>query len=189
MCGILLLLVLQLDNLLPGWLGLARPLPRFPNAAIDAAALVGLRYKLSILVTVLLSSVTLGLIVLLLMLVVRVVFRRSWLAAAISWLGLTTIQAMTSGQDTAFPWLTGGILALVAVVLMSRAGLVAVIVASFFMTLLAASPLTSDIRAWYAPSAMFAVAVAVLLLVYGFFAARAGRPLLWRRLLDGRSVS
>ena len=138
-------------------------------------ALVGLRYKLSVLVTVLISSVTLGLIVLLLMLVVRVVVRRPWPAAAISWLGLTAIQAMTAGPDTAFPWMTSGIIALVAMVLMSRAGLVAVIAASFFTTLLAASPLTSDFRAWYAPSCVFAVAVVGLLLVYGFFAARAGR--------------
>jgi hypothetical protein len=188
-CGILLLLVLQLDNLLPGWLGLNGPLPRLPNPACDVAALVGLRYKLSVLVTVLISSVTLGLIVLVLMLVVRVVVRRPWPAAAISWLALTTLQAMTAGPDTAFPWLTSGIFVLVAMVLMSRAGLVAVIAAAFFVTLLAASPLTSDFRAWYAPSCMFAVAVAGLLLVYGFFAARAGRPLLWRRLLDARSAS
>jgi hypothetical protein len=184
-CGILLLLVLQVDNLLPGWLGLQRPLPRLPSTALDAAALVGLRYKLSVLVTVLISSVTLGLMVLLLMLVARVVVRRSWPAAAISWLGLTTIQAMTAGCDTAFPWITSGILALVAVGLMSRAGLVAVVAASFVTTLLAASPLTSDLRAWYAPSCMFAVAVVGLLLVCGFLAVRAGRPLLWRRLLDG----
>ena len=189
MCGILLLLVLQLDNLLPGWLGLPRPLPRLPNMACDAAALVGLRYKWSVLVTVLISSVTLGLIVLLLMLVVRVVVRRPWLSAAISWLALTTIQAMTAGPDTAFPWMTSGMLTLIVIVLMSRAGLVAVIAASFFATLLATSPLTLDFRAWYAPSGMFAIAVAALLLVYGFFAASAGRTSLWRRLLDERRVS
>jgi len=185
-CGILLLLVLELDNLLPGWLGLPRPLPRLPDMAGDAAAMVGMRYKVSALVAVLISSVTLGLIVLLLMLVARVVLRRPWPAAAIAWLGLTSIQAMTAGHDTAFPWMTSGILAGVAMVLMSRAGLVAVIAASFFVTLLATSPLTLDYRAWYAPSCMFAVAVAALLLVYGFFAVSAGRPLLWRRLLDGR---
>jgi serine/threonine-protein kinase len=188
-CGIVLLLVLQLDNLLPGWLGLRAPLPRLPSPACDVDALVGLRYKLSVLVTVLISSVTLGLIVLLLMLVVRVVIRRPWPAAAVSWLGLTAIQAMTAGQDTAFPWMTSGILALAAMLLMSHAGLVAVIAASFFVTLLGTSPLTLDVHAWYSPSCMFTVAAACLLLAYGFFTARAGRPLFWRRLLDGFSRS
>ena len=186
-CGILLVLVLQLDILLPAWLGLHGPLPRLPDLAGDAAALVGLRYELSVLVTVLISSVTLGLIVLVLMLVVRVVVRRPWPAAAISWLTLTTIQAMTAGPDTAFPWITGGILALVAILLMSQAGLMAVIAAACFATLLAASPMTADFRAWYAPSCIFAVAVSCLLLVYGFSVVAAGRPLLWRQLDgDGR---
>ena len=175
-CGILLLVVLQLDVLLPAWLGLHGPLPRLPNLAGDAAALVGLRYELSVLVTVLLSSITLGLIVLVLMLVVRVAVRRAWPAAAISWLALTAIQALTAGPDTAFSWITGGIVALVAILLMSRAGLVAVIASAFFATLLAASPLTSNFRAWYAPLCMFAVAVAGLLLVYGFSARVPAGP-------------
>jgi serine/threonine-protein kinase len=187
-CGILLLLLLQLDNLLPSWLGLPRPLPRLPNVAWDATALVGLRYKLSVLATVLISSVTLGLIVLVMMLVVRMVVRRPWPTAAISWLGLTIIQATTAGPDTAFAWMTSAVIALVVTALMLRAGLVAVIAASFFLTLLSASPLTSDFRAWYAPSCVFAVAVASLLLCYGFYAARAGRPLLWRRTLNALAL-
>ena len=181
--------MLQVDNLLPAWLGWQRPLPRLPNAAWDAAVLSGMRYKLSFLVTVLVSSVTLGLIVLLLMLVVRVVVRRPWVAAAISWLGLTGVQALAAGHDTAFPWITSGILVLVAMLLMSRAGLLAVIAAAFFLTLLATSPLTADLHAWYAPSCVFAVAVAGTLLVFGFFAACSGRPLLWQRLLDRHTLS
>jgi serine/threonine-protein kinase len=183
-CGILLLVVLQLDNLLPGWLGGDRPLPLLPNAACELGALVGVRYKLGVLVALFIGSITLGLIVLLLMLLVRVAVRRPWPAAVISWLALTALQALTAGLDTAWPWLTSGIVALVVVALMARAGLVALIATAFVLALLRTSPLTADFRAWYAPACVFALTATASLLVCGFVAMQAGRPSVWRRLLD-----
>ena len=72
LCGILLVLVVQLDVLLPARLGSLPPLPKLPATLYDLGAVLGLRYKLSILVTALMTSITLALVVLLLMLVLRV---------------------------------------------------------------------------------------------------------------------
>ena len=131
------------------------------------------------------TSITLALVVLLLMLVLRVVVRRPWLASAVSWLLLTLLLA-TAGGDSRFPsWLTSSLVVAVAMALLVRAGVVALMVGLFFWSLIVNSPMTSNLSAWYAPSSTFAVLLAAALLVYGFYVARA-RPLIpWRRLLDG----
>ena len=176
-CGILLVLLGQIDNLAPSWLGLLVPAPRLPHPAYGLTALLGLRYTLSILVADLLASITLGLIVLLLMLLMRAALRPAWLALGGAWLLLTAIQAFSADCDVAFPWITSAIAASIAMAVLVRGGLVALIAAAFTWSLLMASPMTSDFHAWYAPACGSAVAVVGALLLWGFFAARAGRPL------------
>jgi serine/threonine protein kinase len=184
MCGILLVLVSQLDILLPSWLGLPPPLPKLPKGIYDLGALLGLRYKLSILVTALMTSITLALVILLLMLVLRVAMRPPWLAMAVSWLLLTTLQRAATGYDASFPWLTSSIMVAIAMALLMRVGLVALVTNLFFWFLIINSPITSNLRAWYAPSSTFTIAIAVALLAFGYFVARAGRIIFWHRLLD-----
>ncbi len=120
MCGILLVLVVQLDILLPSWLGLPPPLPKLPNTVQDLGAVLGLRYKLNILITIFMTSITLALVVLLLMLVLRVVIRRPWLASAASWLLLTLVLVTAGGYDVCHFWLTSSLVVAVAIVLLVR---------------------------------------------------------------------
>jgi serine/threonine-protein kinase len=176
-CGILLVLLLEIDSLLPSWLGLSPPAPRLPHPAYGLTAVLGLRLRFSIIVADLLASITLGLIVLLLMLLVRTVVRPTWLAMGIAWLLLTAIQAVSADCDAGFPWITGAIVASVAIAVLVRGGLVALVAASFTWSLLLATPITSDFHAWYAPACESALAIVGLVLVWGFSAARAGRPL------------
>ncbi|MGA2031461.1 MAG: serine/threonine-protein kinase [Thermoguttaceae bacterium] len=176
-CGILLVLLLEIDNLLPPWLGLSLPAPRLPPPAYGLAAVLGLRFKLSILVADLLASITLGLIVLVLMLLVRRVLRPTWLALGGAWLLLTAIQTISADCDVAFPWITGAIVTSIAMAVLLRGGLVALMAAAFTCSLLMASPITADFHAWYAPACELAVAIVGALLLWGFSAARAGRPL------------
>jgi hypothetical protein len=70
--------------------------------------------------------------------------------------------------------------------LLTRAGLVAMISALFVLGLLLVSPLTANLRAWYAPASTLAVVLAASWLLYGFTAMRAGRPMLWGRMLEGK---
>lgn len=176
MCGLLLVLALQADVLLPGWLGLPAGTPKLPGPIYDLTALLSLRYRLGILVTILLGDVTLGLIILLLMLLVRIAVRPPWLARCVAWAALTGLLVLTAGDNLTFPWLTSAALMLLLMVLFLRAGLVAGIAALVFSSLLLTSPLTCDLRAWYAPLSTFTLSLAVLLLVYGFSIARAGAP-------------
>ena len=97
MSGLLLVLIAQLDVLLPSWFGAPPPVPMLPAAVHDLAALLGLRYKLSILVTTLMTGTSLSLVVLLLMLMMRVVVRPPWLATMFRWLLLTLCYAGFGG--------------------------------------------------------------------------------------------
>ncbi len=183
-CGILLVLVVQLGTLTTSWLGLPLPLAKLPNTTQDLGAVLGLRYKLNILITSLISSITLALAVLLIMLVMRIVMRRQWLAAAASWLLLTLLLATAGYHDVFCPWLTGGIVAAVTLLLLVRGGVFALIVGLFFWSLLVNSPITADFSAWYAPSSTLAIALAAAILVYGFRAARVKALIPWGRLLE-----
>ena len=176
--GVLLVLLLQIDNRLPSWLALSLPAPRLPPPAYDLTAVLGLRHELSTFVANLLASVTLGLIVLLLMLLLRAVLRRTWLTLGTAWLLLTAAEAVSANCDVAFPWITSAIVAAIAIAVLVRAGLLALIAALFTYFLLLASPMTANFHAWYAPGCELAVAVVGTLLLWGFFTARAGRPLL-----------
>ena len=124
LCGILLVLVVQLDVLLPARLGSLPPLPKLPATPHDLGAVLGLRSKLSILVTALMTSITLALVLPLLMLALRALIRMPWLSAAAFWLLLSVLEVLATGQDASFPWLTSGLAAGVAVVLLMRLGLV-----------------------------------------------------------------
>jgi serine/threonine-protein kinase len=177
MCGIVLVLLTQLDVLLPSWLGGPPATPKLPGLIHDLTAVLGLRYKLSIVVLAVLRSITLGLFLLLLVLVLRVLLRPARLAWAASWLLLTFLGVITTGCDVAFPWLISSISALVAILLLTRLGLLAMIVSLFVSSLLANSPITCNIQAWYAPSGTSAVVLIFALLGYALFTVRTDRPL------------
>ena len=70
------------------------------------------------------------------------------------------------------------------VFVLSRVGLVAVIVGQFVESLIMTNPVTSDFSAWYAPAGNFTIILVAVLLLYGFYTALAGQSLLHGRLLD-----
>ena len=76
--GLGLVLVLQVDSLLPQWLGVSEPVLKMPGTGYSLGELLGLRYKLGTVIGVLLSAISLGLVVLLLMLLFRIVLRTPW---------------------------------------------------------------------------------------------------------------
>ena len=118
MCGIMLVLAGQLSILLPSWLGLPPPLPQLPGTLQDMGDVLGLRYKLNILITTLMISITLAIVVVLLMLVLRVTMRRPWLASTVSWLLLTLLLVTAGGDNVCYPWLASSLLVAVAIVLL-----------------------------------------------------------------------
>ncbi len=138
------------------------PLPSLSMA--EPPAMLGLRYKVGIVVSVLLSVISLGLVMLLVMLLLRMLTRGTAIASA-SFAGLLAVIFVTiSSTDAALPWATGTLIAVLLTVLLTRVGLVAVVTALAVNSLMMTSPITSDIHAWYAPAGMFSlITVAALL--------------------------
>ncbi len=169
--GIGLVLVLQVGTLLPSWLGWPEPAPRLPRAGYDLAALFGVRYKLGTMINMLLSSISFGLVILLLMLLLRVVLKSPRLAVVAFCALLTAAFSITSDCGASLPWVTGAIIALGVVFVLTRVGLVAVILGWFVGSLILITPITSDFAAWYASTGNFTILFVAVLLIYGYFAS------------------
>ena len=58
-----------------------------------------------------------------------------------------------------------------------RYGLLALIVAIFFVHLTIFFPITSDLSAWYAGDFVLAAIIGLALVVFGFYTSLAGQPL------------
>ena len=143
-----------------------------------------LRYKLSILVTTLLASITMSRAGLLLVLILRAAVRPPWVAVAVAWFLLSVLQRAATGCDASLPWLSSSIFVAISMVMLVRFGLIALITNLFVMFSIVNSPVTCNFRAWYAPASTSTIVLAAVLLSYGFFTALGGRLILWRRLFD-----
>jgi serine/threonine-protein kinase len=118
-----------------------------------------------------------GLLCMFLLLVLRMLLRRTWLAAAAFVLVVTLISAgdvWTAGSLAI--WAVPTVAAFYA---LSRFGLVATVAMLFAGRLVLSSPLTTHLAAWHARSGVLAAAAIITLALYGFHATLAGRPL-WR---------
>jgi hypothetical protein len=184
MLGIGTVLLLQFDSLLSSWLGASVPVLKMPGPGYDIGELLGLRYKLGTVVHILLGAITTGLVFLLIMLLLRVVVRLKWLAAVLFWLLLTAAFTSISAYDTFQPLLTNALLVAAIVLVLTRVGLLAVIVGQFVRMMIMSNPITADLGVWYSPAGVFAVVLVTALLLYGFRTALAGRPILSPRLLE-----
>jgi hypothetical protein len=108
----------------------------------------------------------------------QIVFRRRSLAVAVLFLGML---ALMMGGSTAFApsivWLTGAMTMFLVVFSLVRFGLLAYVVLLIALQILAVSPPTFNVSAWYAPVGMVGPLVVVIIAVYGFWVSLAGRPL------------
>ena len=184
MLGIGTVLLLQCDSLASSWLGTSAAVLKMPGPGYDIGELLGLRYKLGTAIDLLLGAITAGLVFLLIMLLLRVVVRLKWLATVLFWLLLTAAFTSISAHDTFLPLPTNALLVAAMVLVLTRVGLLAIIVSHFVRTMILSNPITADLGVWYSPAGVFAVVLVTALLLYGFRTALAGRPILSPRLLE-----
>jgi hypothetical protein len=109
--------------------------------------------------------------------VLRLLLRRTWLAAVAL---AVFLSSMTGGAPpTAMDFSVSIIGSSALVFLLARFGLVAAITGAFANRLLSITPLTTDFSRWYAWQGICAVLVLLTLGAYAFWANLGGRPL-WR---------
>jgi eukaryotic-like serine/threonine-protein kinase len=161
------------------WLGLAAPLPKQTNLRM----LLGARYLFSEALSVVPFGILVALAVTFLLFLLRVFFRRDWLAAAVFIVALS----IPSYSVSEHPWIAVPVsmaLWAVTVLVLVRFGLLAVASQSLVQELLAGSPLTRDLSAWYAGASIAVLLLVIALAGFGFYASLGGRPLLREELLE-----
>jgi len=148
--------------------------PQFPTTLY---ALSGLRSSFCALLAHLAVSIISALVILFLIFLFRLVARSEWGAAVLFCVlsaALDNAGVTHSGVGAVFS--VAG--ALVAFYILIRYGLVALATALYIAAILTGYPLMLDFSKWYAGTVLFALAVVLVLAIFGFREALAGRTLL-----------
>ncbi len=164
-------LLIVLGELAPGWLGHppARPLGG------NFQDLFGARWYLADLLDAPVHAVIQAMQGLFLIVVLRIVLRKQWLAVAAFVLLFTPV--VSQGAD--YPWIRmafGSIAVLIMASVLVRYGLLALTVGVVYLRFLPNAVLTADLSAWYAGSTITAILAVVLLVAYGLHTSLGGSP-------------
>jgi serine/threonine-protein kinase len=113
----------------------------------------------------------------LLLLLLTLLLKRDWLAAAALWLLFMLPSLLSIGSASLLGLLISGFAWAVTVFVVARLGLLAMASVQFFYFMRLFYPYTTEFSAWYAGGTIFALAVCAAFAVYGFLTTTAGRPL------------
>jgi serine/threonine-protein kinase len=168
--GAAVVLVIQLDSLAPGWVGLAEARPVLPWGRLDALA--GTREAASVLFSILLAAIYMGLGTLLLVVLSRSAFKREW-ATVLAPAAIYTAIFALQGANAYLSWVFWGAIWVGVTWVLVRVGLVAWIAAAMTAMMLGAFPVTSDWSRWYAGQGVFALGLVVAVGAFGLVTSLA----------------
>jgi hypothetical protein len=176
--GVVAQIAWQLTLVLPHWFGQG---PRYlfePERTVFAAplhTLLGGQYCLGEFFRFQTYAISGGMGILLLLLVLRLILRKPWLAGAAYVTFAVVIWPLGVGHPV-LSRITAGLMSLLVVYLATRFGLVT-LVTFVFVRLLLSFPLTPELSNWYAAATTLVPLAAIAgLALYGYHFARAGRP-------------
>jgi len=158
------------DRLAPGWFG--RP-PLQPESG-NLSTLLGVRFVAGETIDLLLHTLLIPMMVLVLFLLLTALLRRPWAAV----LTIIVIGILPEAIDPETHWFTLVIgAAWISILLFAvvRLGLVAGVATVAVGQLFLASPITTDLGAWYAGATIAILVVIAAMAGYGFFTALGGR--------------
>jgi serine/threonine-protein kinase len=170
---------LYLPRLVQRWLGHAPDIPFFD---FPATRLLGIRSFAFGFTQQIFAALFQSFILLFVLLLLYIIVRRERLAGIALWLIGATALALTQESAVGVPFavLAAGLI----VVCMYRYGLLAAIVAIFFLHLMIFFPITSDFSAWYATDFVLSAVIGLALVGFGFYTSLAGEPLFRGARLD-----
>ena len=130
------------------------------------------------------SAIMSAMFVLFLVLLLRVLTRRQWLAVA-AYVSIFSIAGvLTVGGDPRYLLPYSALTFALCIAVLLRFGLVSLTALFLVQKLINAVPYNADFSAWYAGNVLFALITILALSGYAFHAALAGRPLLQGKLLE-----
>jgi serine/threonine-protein kinase len=148
----------------------------------ELLALSGVRYAASDVLFVAQRAVWLAFVFVVVLLVLRILLRRAWLA----YLALTIVYLVV-GTQSGPPQLRIPIVAVsvaLGLFVLMRFGVLGLVATFFVCKVIGTVPLATDFSAWYAGSALPALVAFLGLSIYGFYTSLGGQPLVRTDLLD-----
>jgi Protein kinase domain len=170
--GFLAEIVGFLQVLTPQGLGMPASAP----AVSSLTGLEGTQYVISVFSLQVVNALVAPAGLLLLLLIFSIILRRWWAAVGAVFILITLIGVLAS-EHPALDWTFAAVNAALVLLVLLRFGLLACVFMQFFALVFYFFPMTTDFNAWYAGSAIFALAVALALTLYGFRTALAGQRL------------
>jgi serine/threonine-protein kinase len=177
--GALVAVAGRLEILVPGWIGFSPPQPLAPSFALFNAP----RGLILTPLWGLFEGAFKCLAVVFALTFFRVILRRQW--AAVGLLLLLFVAAHAAGKDPFLVAVAFGVLIWgIAVAVLARWGLTALLATWWMGTLLDAFPLTLQGSAWYAGMGQAGLLVIAAVTLYGFYTSLGGKPIFGGATLD-----
>jgi len=161
--------------------GLGKP-PMRPLGLSNAIALEGMRASIATVLYQASSSFSTALLIFFLFFILRLIFKRGWLAAVL--LALLFCVPSIGAQNPLIDALFTGPFFLLYLWVLHRFGLVALTTLYFVDQLADQMPITTPVTAWHNQGGVVAMVVIVALAIYAYQYARAGKPLLGEEGLE-----
>ena len=165
--------------LVPDWMG---KIPDPPLSSLDFDSLSGLRAVIGGILLNIVLSVAISLFLFFLFFLVRLVTRKEWLAVLVT-ISLFSIPSVF-GDHPVLDTIWVLVYFSIALALLIRFGLLALVMAYCADNVLFSSPLTTHLSAWYAQPGFLAVSVILAAAIFGFYTSTAGKPLFGGISLD-----
>lgn len=162
------ILLLQLESLIPKWVGWGEGWPVLPAGQLEP--LEGTRHAAAMILFVAVWAIYLGLGSLLLVVVCRVLTRLTAVAVIVPSLVYASIFSLQSAHP-ALSWIIWMIIWIAVTLLLVRVGLVAWLTAAVVGFILTAFPITQVWSAWYAGQGIFALILVLAIGLYGLITA------------------
>jgi len=176
--GVLVALLFEVALIAPHWLGFPMGAPAYG----DLVAFSGMRQALSTFFNLQWGAVVSPLFVILLILVLRVLLRRYWLAVGLVFILFASMQILqTSTSPFSWPFLV--LIWVMVIVMVTRFGLLPSILMFYFADILLNFALPSDLSSWYVARFLFFQLLLIGAVVYGFYRALAGQNWLGEDLI------
>jgi serine/threonine protein kinase len=169
----------QLQPFVEAWLGKA---PQRPLGLTTAYTLEGLKGSIATVLHQASASFSDALVVFLFFFVLRLVFRRNWLAALV--MSLLFCIPSLGAQNPLIDMLFTAPFFWVYLYILYRFGLVALTVLYFVDQLADNMPLATPLSAWYTEGGLVAMITILAVAFYGFYVSRAGKPVFETGALD-----
>ncbi len=172
LAGVIWVVAARASDLAPGWMG---KLPSAPTAQLAYGSLLGLRNMASVLLLNVGGCDFLALAYFFIFFLLRLVLRKRWLAVLITLLMVSVPWIFREHPvlNVAYSLAYYGI----ALLLLIRFGLLALMVALCTFSILFAFPLTVNLSACYAGPTISLLTVILAVAIFGFYTSTAGKSL------------